>query len=435
MRTDLASWGRFPTAVEQIAIPVDWRGETLPLVSAPRTVLPFGMGRSYGDSCLNDRGGLLLTRGLDKFISFEVETGILKCESGVTLDEILRFAVPRGWFIPVSPGTRFVTLGGAVANDVHGKNHHRAGTFGMHIRSLELLRSDGSRLVCSLGSNPELFAATVGGLGLTGLITWVEVALKRIESPWISQESVRFGSLMEYFPLCEESDRAHEYTVAWIDCLAPGKKLGRGILYRGDHAPAQELGIAPYPRERALPFPIEAPEWLLSRPTMRAFNLAYYRKQLTRLSRRMLHYERFFYPLDSIANWNRMYGRRGFFQYQCVVPARAAAREILERVARSREGSFLTVLKTFGDAQSPGMLSFPRKGFTLSLDFPNRGRPTLELLDTLDDVVAAAGGAVYPAKDARMSPDSFKRFFPEWERFADFVDPRFSSSFWRRVTA
>lgn len=430
------SWGDVRPA-ESLALRYDWRDAPLPPIPAGRTLLPYGLGRSYGDSCLNDGGAVLPTRGLDRFIAFDTETGVLRAESGISLEELLRVTVPRGWFLPVTPGTRHVTLGGAIANDVHGKNHHRAGTFGRFVRRFELLRSDGARLECSPDDHADWFGATIGGLGLTGLVTWAELQLRRIESPRIVQETVKFGRLSEFFAINSESEPAFEYTVAWVDVLARGRGLGRGHYIRGNHAPAG-VGALDEPRARQrLSVPFAAPELLLNGLTLGAFNAAYFHRQLRRESRRVVRLDSFFYPLDAIGHWNRLYGKRGFFQYQCVIPpadAPAVARELLDTIAASRQGSFLTVAKTFGALPSPGWLSFPRPGLTFALDFPNRGERTLALFDRLDRLVAAAGGSLYPAKDGRMSPADFQRAFPAWEKFRSYVDPRFSSDFWRRVS-
>jgi FAD/FMN-containing dehydrogenase len=415
-------------------LPIVWRTEPPPLDRLDRSILPFGLGRSYGDSCLNDGGLLLDTKALDRLIAFDAGNGLLRCEAGVTLAAILALTVPKGWFLPVVPGTRWVSVGGAIANDIHGKNHHRAGTFGAHVVRLELLRSSGDRLVCSPEENAELFHATVGGLGLTGLILWAEIRLNRIPGAGIALERIRFGSLDEFFTLTE-SDQQYEYTVAWVDCLARGRRLGRGIFMRGDHAGWP--GAPPSPLvEARLRVPCDAPAGLINRATMRAFNELYYRRQVRGRTRSLVPYTPFFFPLDTVADWSRLYGAAGFLQYQCVVPEQpgsAGMREIFERMTRSGEAPSLAVLKRFGDVPSPGLLSFPRPGLTLAVDFAFRGQRTLALLEDLDRVVRDAGGAVYPAKDARMSPESFRRFFPQWERFAVHVDPKFSSSFWRRV--
>ena len=430
------SWGRYPKAKHALIVPMFWRCE-LPCFDAfARPVLPFGQGRSYGDSCLNDGGVLIDTSPLRRFMAFDEERGILRCEAGVTLAEILELVVPRGWFPPVTPGTRYVSVGGAIANDVHGKSHHRAGTFGCHVRQFELLASTGERLLCSPTQNTELFQATIGGLGLTGLILWAEVQLKPICSPLIRMERIRFPALEEFFELSALSDKEYEYTVAWIDCLAQGEKVGRGIFMRGNHAepePRMSPG-ARKPRTARLSF--DAPACFLNRLTVKAFNTAYYYAQFQKKVQKVVHYEPFFYPLDAVQGWNRLYGKRGFLQYQCVVPhddGYGAIRELLTRIARSGLAAFLAVLKTFGSVPSPGMLSFPRPGVTLAVDFPYQGARTLRLLEELDEVVLARCGAVYPAKDARMSAKSFQTSFPQWREFTRFIDPKFSSSFWRRV--
>lgn len=426
------SWGRYPVTTETVITLSDRHA---PLPRATSSVLPIGNARSYGDSCLNDGGTLLGMRGLDHFIAFDPESGLLTCEAGVLFSEILDLVVPQGWFLPVTPGTRFVTVGGAIGNDVHGKNHHRAGTFGHHVLAFELLRTDGSRLRCSIDENPEWFAATIGGLGLTGAITWATIQLRRIAGPWMSTESHRFANLEGFFALSRASDGDFEYTVSWIDCLAQGPALGRGLFSRGNHAPACP-DVRPMPSDRPLTVPFTPPISLVNPLSLRSFNQLYYHRQRKRIVHSTTHYQPFFYPLDGIANWNRIYGPSGFLQHQCVIPpdaSEAATAELIKTIASSGLGSFLAVLKQFGDLPSRGMLSFPRPGTTLALDFPNGGAETFALLERLDAIVEAAGGAVYPAKDARMSGERFRRYFPRWEAFSQFIDPGISSSFWRRV--
>jgi FAD/FMN-containing dehydrogenase len=415
--------------------PVFWRDESLPDLNG-RTCLPFGLGRTLGDSCLNDGGTLLECTGLDRMIAFDPDSGVIRCEAGVTFAEILDFAVPRGWFLPTTPGTKFVTVGGAIANDVHGKNHHRVGTFGCHVTAFELLRSDGQRLRCSSSENADWFAATIGGLGLTGLITWAEFKLHRIAGPMIAEESVKFGNLEEFLAISQQSDNEFEHSVSWLDCLATGESLGRGIFMRGRSA--ADSGDGKGRSTRTLAVPVDMPAFLLNRYTMKAFNTLYYNRQRARIVRRNVHYDHFFYPLDAILHWNRIYGRRGYFQYQFVVPfsqGNNAVREILTQISFSGRGTFLAVMKAFGSIKSPGLLSFPRPGLTLALDFPNDGDGVLRLFDELDQVVLAAGGRLYPAKDSRMSAEMFQASYPEWREFSAFIDPAFSSSFWRRVTS
>lgn len=425
------SWGRYPRA-KQTVLTRDWRTDPLPQENL--SMLPRGLGRSYGDSCLNDGNLLISTRGMNRLMRFEPASGILRCEAGVTFDEILRFAVPRGWFPPVTPGTRIVTVGGAVANDVHGKNHHVAGSFGNFVRQFELLRSDGSRRICSLETEPGLFRATIGGLGLTGMIDWVEVQLHPIRNRWIDVETIRMNGLDDFFALSKESEERYEYLVAWVDTVG---KIGRGLFMRGNHNRTihpLETGDPPRP---LLAIPADLPEFALSRMTIGLFNALYFRKQWRREARSTVDYLPFFYPLDMLLDWNRLYGASGLLQWQCLVPYEGgpeAVREILGHVNRSGQASFLTVLKTMGNRPSVGMLSFPRPGITLALDFPRRGAVE-PLLQRLDEIVVAAGGRLYPAKDARMSPAHFRRFYPQWEEFSKYVDPKFSSSFWRRVTA
>lgn len=433
VRNPAPSWGRYPNASQRL-ISLESRHAPLPQVDG--TVLPRGNGRSYGDSCLNDQGTLLVTRTLDRYIQFDPATGLLECEAGVLLSEILDLAVPQGWFLPVTPGTKFVTVGGAIANDVHGKNHHKAGTFGRHVLEFELLRSDGSRRTCSPEQYSEWFAATIGGLGLTGLVTRAKIQLRRVAGPWMSCEVRRFDDLPGFFRMSQDSDRDYEYTVAWIDCASQGKSFGRGIFTRANHAPANP-DSRPRAPSRRLRVPLTPPVSLINPLSLRAFNALYYHRRRISISHVTMHYEPHFYPLDSIGDWNRIYGPHGFMQYQCVVPPNASLdcmEMLLRTIASSGEGSFLAVLKQFGNIASPGMLSFPRSGATLALDFSNRGPRTLALLNRLDDIVASAGGAVYPAKDARMPARHFKQYFPAWETFSHYIDPKFSSSFWRRVT-
>ena len=435
------SWGRFPVAPPARTERLAWTtGVGARLAEAARsgeTVLAYGKGRTYGDACLNGGGTVLDTAGLDRFLAFDTERGILRAEAGVTLADVLALVVPHGWFLPVTPGTKYVTLGGAVAHDVHGKNHHVAGTFGRFVTRVGLVRSTGESLVLTPdGPHADLFRATVAGMGLTGLITDVEFQLLKIESDRIDQTTERFTSLGEFFGLSEAASARHPYVVSWLDTL---RAEGRGVMMAGDHASAGPDARLPAPAAAHAPrvsLPVDAPSWALSRPTVRAFNETYFRTARPGTAR--IAYEPFFYPLDAVGAWNRGYGRRGFLQYQFVVPfgdSDAALRDVLARLARAGAGSFLAVLKTFGDVPSPGVMSFPRPGVTLALDLPNRGARTLDLLRACDAVVRAAGGAVYPAKDACMTPASFRAFFPQWEAFARHVDPAFSSTFWRRVTA
>ncbi|MGI9307674.1 MAG: FAD-binding oxidoreductase [Gammaproteobacteria bacterium] len=396
---------------------------------------PFGNGRSYGDVCLSDGGVLVDTRPMNRFIGMDGESGILRCESGVLLSEVLDLIVPLGWFLPVVPGTQFVTVGGAVANDVHGKNHHRAGTFGCHVRALGLTRSNGEQLECSPMVNADLFAATIGGLGLTGVITWVEIQLKSIRSPFIQEETIRFRNIDEFFEISKASDEGYEYTVAWVDCLKKGSSLGRGLFKRANHFAGPDAKHGKLSGAK-LAMPIDPPFPLVNKLSVKLMNSVYYRRQRGKSRTETVGYENFFFPLDNMKGWNRIYGPKGFVQYQFVVPYEngyETIKDILGAIAVFGAGSFLAVLKIFGEIQSPGLLSFPRPGVTLALDFPANDK-VLDLLDSLDELTRAAGGAVYPAKDARMSGYNFTNYYPQWEEMLEFVDPASRSHFWRRVT-
>ena len=427
------AWNRWPVPGDQAVLTLSDRYAPLP--DLPRSYIAYGNGRSYSDVCLNDGGFLLDTHRLDKFVSFDRDTGRLACEAGVLLSDLLELIVPHGWFLPVTPGTREITVGGAIANDVHGKNHHGAGTFSAHVQALGLRRSDGSLRVCGPSQNPDWFAATVGGLGLTGVILWAEIQLLRITSPMMTVQALRFRNLDEFWTVNATASAEWPYTVAWVDCMSarPGR-LGRGVLFCGRHAAVVEPLTSR--RGRPLRIGIDPPFSLINYPTVRAFNALYYRTHgSTGIG--ASHYAPFFYPLDGVQDWNRLYGPRGFFQYQCVLPfpqAVSAVATVLERIARSGEASFLAVLKTFGDARPVGILSFPRPGVTLAVDLPNRGERTLRLMRNLDDVVLEAGGALYPAKDARMPARLFRAGYPRFAEFARFIDPLASSGFWRRVS-
>lgn len=431
-----ASWGRVSTHQQNI-VPIEWRADAGAVIDNQRdkTLLPYGKGRSYGDVCLNDDGVLLGTSSLNRFIAFNRETGELICETGVTFADIITVCLPAGWFAPVTPGTKFVTVGGALANDVHGKNHHVSGTFGRHVLEFQLLRSNGEALHCSPGENSELFRATIGGLGLTGLVTWVRLQLKPVTSDRIVVETLKLKNIDDFFKLNAESDREFDYTVTWVDCLATGSCLGRGLLMRGRHASKDEAGSAARPMNAKLVIPFDMPQFLLNASSMRLFNAAFYNRVRIDRSTKISAIDPFFYPLDAIGQWNRLYGGRGFFQFQFVVPKSAAEVivKVLEMTSTEGMGSFLVVLKEFGALDSPGMLSFPMPGYTLALDFANGGSPTVEFLKKLETLVLAAGGRIYPAKDAVMSPAGFAAGYPQLDAFRPHIDPGFSSTFWRRM--
>ncbi len=424
---NIYSWGRLSPSPCEVIAPA-WQDECR--LPGEKTILPFGLGRSYGDSCLLTEGTIIDTSHLNRIISFDEKTGLLRAEAGISLDAIMEFSVPRGWFLPTTPGTRQVTLGGAIANDVHGKNHHRAGCMGNHVPRFELLRSDGQRHLCEAGS--PLHSATIGGLGLTGLMTWIDIQMVRIPSAFIDVEEIKFNGLDEFLQISSESGETWEHTVAWIDCLAP---KCRGIFIRGNWAKYGDL----VPHQAAgASVPIDFPEIALNKLSLKAFNTLYYNRLFQKRTNSRQHYSPFFHPLDAVQGWSRIYGKRGFFQYQCVTPTEAGTEpmeEILRIIRDAGQGSFLAVLKTFGDVPSPGMLSFPRPGLTLALDFPNRGARSHELFDKLDAVVRDCDGRLYPAKDARMSREDFISSNARLEEFLPHIDPNFSSDFWKRMNA
>lgn len=421
------SWGNLYRA-DQSSVPIVWRTDSIPL---DKKLLAVGNRRSYGDVCVNERGSVVEMSGLKKFISFDGDAGVIRCEAGVTLWQVAKLTVPHGWFLPVTPGTGFATVGGAVANDVHGKNHHVAGSFGCFVKSIGLSRSQEGDLVCSATENTELFAATIGGLGLTGMITWVEFSLKPIKHSLMSVESIAYQSYNEFLELSSASEQSHEYCVSWINCL---NNEGSGVFFRGNHGNSGSLTTSLDSNARSVPAIVGAGFPLVNQVSLKLFNQLYMR---THSGRREYNetIAKFFYPLDSLLNWNRIYGRKGFYQLQCVVPFENASvlTEVLKVIADNKQGSFLSVLKTMGSIKSPAMLSFCRPGVTLALDFPNRGARTTRLLSELESMVMAAGGALYPAKDATMSAATFENSFPNISQFTRFIDPAYTSTFWQRV--
>ena len=434
MNPAFESWGRYPV-YDAALKPLHWEDE-FPSVLEDATggALAVGLGRSYGDVCLLDGGTLLPTTAMNRLLAFDAATGLLTAEAGITLAQILDFAVPRGYFLPVSPGTKYVTLGGAIANDIHGKNHHVAGTFGCHVPAFELVCSDGSRRICSVKENPELYAATIGGLGLTGVITWAQLRMKPIVSRMVDYQGIQFHGIDEFLELTKQSANV-EYTVSWVDVTSTGKNFCRGIFMQGEHSqvPAP-LTVSAKPR---LVFPFDAPGFALNRASGSAFNTLFFHKQIKPRVTALQDYEPFFYPLDAVLHWNRMYGRRGLLQFQYVIPwesAREGTIAVLQEVAKSGLASFLAVLKAFGAAPSPGMMSFPKPGITLALDFPIKPEKSFALFDRLASMTLEFGGRLYPAKDARMTAAQFQAFYPQWQQFARFKDPALTSSFWQRVT-
>ena len=427
------SWGRYPVYNAKL-IPLHWQSDYPRVIDGIHSgALPVGLGRSYGDVCLLKEGALIQTTSMDRLLAFDPVTGLLTAEAGITLAQILDFAVPRGYFLPVTPGTKYVTLGGAIANDIHGKNHHHAGTFGCHVPCFELVRSDGQRMLCSPTENPDYYAATIGGLGLTGLIAWAQLRLKPIVTRMIDYQGIQFHGIDEFLALTEQA-RNIEYTVSWVDVTSTGKNFCRGVFMQGDHS--QALAPLRTSSKPKLKFPIELPGFALNKFSVSAFNTLYFNKQLKKRVTSLVDYEPFFYPLDAVLEWNKMYGKRGLLQFQYVIPwehAREGTVAILQEVAKSGLASFLAVLKAFGDVPSPGMLSFPKPGITLALDFPIKPEKSFALFDKLANMTYEFGGRLYPAKDARMTAQQYQAFYPDWERFARYKDPALTSGFWERV--
>ena len=440
----LAGWGRFGSETSAAYRPESWPSLAAVMESAPEmTVLPRGLGRSYGDSALNGGGAVILTERLGRILDLDTDHHSVTCEGGTSLARLLSFLVPRGFFLPVVPGTRFVTVGGALAADVHGKNHHVDGTIGRHVEELTLLTSSGEVLRCSPAENAEAFDATIGGMGLTGVILSARLGILPVETPLVRVVKRRARNLDELLACLEEEERLSRYSVAWIDGLARGPSLGRGVLIRGDHVPLAEMPRGQSPRgalsEGIGPaIPVDAPPFVLGPLSISAFNALYYAagRDGTSLS----GFGSFFFPLDAVGAWNRLYGRRGFVQYQALLPREAAAegcRRLLEEISRERAASFLAVLKTTGPA-GRGLLSFPRPGVTLGLDIPNIGERLRPLARRLDEILLRLGGRLYLAKDALTDAATFAAMYP---RLAEFraarnrLDPRgrFSSAQARRL--
>ncbi|ABA58413.1 FAD linked oxidase-like protein [Nitrosococcus oceani ATCC 19707] len=438
----ISGWGRYPVA-ESILI----RPEKMPqaCVLGEEHLICRGQGRSYGDAAISSQGRVILTERLNRFLAFDNATGVLTAEAGVTLAEILETFVPRGWFPPVTPGTQYVSLGGTVAADVHGKNHHHKEAFAAHVIELELILADGRRQRCSPNQNEALFWATVGGMGLTGIITEVSFRLMPIETAAIMARNYTVPDLETIFKWLEDTEHDDQYSVAWLDCAGRSRHLGRGILITGHHAVRDELPgdweepLCSHPkRQKSVPFNL--PPFILNRVTIAAFNEFYYHRQGSKKAPFLTDYSAFFYPLDTLAHWNRLYGKRGFLQYQAAIPephAYEGIRCLLEYLARNRQASFLAVLKRLGPGNI-APLSFPLAGYTLALDLPMGGEKVLNLLQQLDEIVIDYGGRVYLAKDARLSPESLRAMYPrlgEWQQVKQVIDPeeRFQSDLSRRL--
>ena len=429
MKKTIANWGNYPV-VETDEKSFSFVEELKETLLQSDGVIARGNGRCYGDASLEKN--TISTLRYDKILSFNTEKGIFECQSGITLDKVLEIIVPKGWFLPVTPGTKFITVGGAVASDVHGKNHHVDGSFSAHVLEMDVLLSSGEIISCSQTEYSDLFWATCGGMGLTGIITRVKFDLKKIETSYIKQKQVKANNLEEVIQLFEEY-KHYTYSVAWIDCLKKGKDFGRSILILGEHAGKNELDKdrksdpLRFPKKKQIIFPFSLPSFLLNRFTVKIFNFLFYHKNIKKEINNIVSYEPFFYPLDAIAHWNRFYGNKGFVQYQFVLPleSKKGLIEILKKIGDGGLGSFLSVLKVFG--KQDDLISFPMEGYTLALDFPVR-KDLFKFLDELDEIVLKYKGRIYLSKDARMNPDIFWRSYENADKFLDILkkyNPRF----------
>ncbi len=424
----LTGWGRVAPSSAQLAEPASAESAAMLLNSAApsRGVIGRGLGRSYNNAAQCEGGVVISTARLNRIIELNAVTGLATCEAGVSLEQLMVAGLPAGWFVPVSPGTRQVTIGGAIAADVHGKNHHVVGSFAMHVPSFDLLLPGGELRTVTRQADPSLFWATAGGMGLTGLIVRATVQLKRVATARVRVETVRTADIDETMAVLAEHDRTYGYTVAWSDSLARGASLGRSVITSGDFAELTDLPSA----DRGDPFafrpgarlgvPAGFPPGLINRYTVAVANEAWYRKAPRHRQGELQTIGAFFHPLDGIRNWNRVYGPGGFRQYQYVVPfgQEAAVRRSFELIAGARAPSFVTVLKRFGEGD-PGLLSFPMAGWTLALDFPARTPGLAGLLDRLDQLVVNAGGRVYLAKDSRVPPDVLAQMYPRLAEFSE----------------
>lgn len=410
----ISGWGRTPR-IHASGYEIESFEEISPLIRQETgDFIVHAMGRSYGDSSLSRN--VILTRRWNAILSFDPNTGIVTCESGVTLAELMDVFLPRGWFLSVTPGTKFITVGGAIAGDVHGKNHHKAGCFSTSVLRMDVLVPDGRIMTCSSQANRQLFLATCGGMGLTGVILSATFQLQPVQSAFIDQEIIKCQNLRETIDAFHQHDLS-TYSVAWIDCLSQGKDLGRSLLMVGEHAQSGRLRL---PDNRNLSVPFNVPGICLNRYSISLFNTLYYAKTRRAHIWNTVSLNSFFYPLDAVLNWNRMYGKNGFTQYQMVLPLESShvgMKVILTRIARSGMGSFLAVLKLFG-AANENYLSFPLKGFTLALDF-KMSLPLLPLLDELDRIVLDHAGRIYLSKDVRMKPEIFRDTYPNLEKFRE----------------
>ena len=410
---EIHGWGRHPVIDAEVTYPSSRSAAVAAVATDTRhSMIARGMGRSYGDSALAAR--VISSRYLNLLLEFDPASGKVRCGAGVTLAELLEVFVPRGWFLPVTPGTQYVSVGGAIGSDAHGKNHHGRGCFSECVERFDIIVASGEVLTCSRGEHPELFHATCGGMGLTGVILEATLELMPLENSYVDEKTVKCANLEEALETFERC-RGSTYSVAWIDCQATGRLTGRSLVMLGEHAASGTLDVA---AKRVLSVPVDLPGPLLNSRSIRAFNALYYHRVRARHSSRRLHYEAFFYPLDSLKDWNRLYGKGGFTQYQFVIPKAAGLAgisAILRRIAGSGRGSFLAVLKLLGP-ENANYLSFPMEGYTLALDF--KLQPGLfELFEELDAMVFDHGGRIYLAKDCRLNAAGFRRGYPRWEAF------------------
>jgi decaprenylphospho-beta-D-ribofuranose 2-oxidase len=422
MMQKIANWGNYPT-MESDVKSFSFDDQLSKLVQRANHFIPRGNGRCYGDASL--AGKTISTLQYKRILSFDTDAGVFECQSGLTLDKILEVIIPKGWFLPVTPGTKFITVGGAVGSDVHGKNHHVDGSFSNHIADMDVMLGNGEIITCSSLVHSDLFEATCGGMGLTGMITRIKFRLKKIQTSYIKQKQLKASNLEELIKFFEEY-KDYTYSMAWIDCLTKGEHFGRGILIIGEHAAFNELSESQknrplrYSGKPKITFPFNLPSWVLNTLTVRAFNFLYYGKNFKREINNVVSYEPFFYPLDTIMHWNRGYGKKGFVQYQFVLPlsSKQGLIEILKRISDAGLGSFLAVLKVFGKQES--MISFPDEGYTLALDFPVK-KGLFNFLDELDEIVLKYGGRLYMSKDARMKPEVLVKGYPRLDQFLSIV--------------
>lgn len=434
--TTISNWGNYP-AIDAELSEFNTAEQATDLLKNHKTFAVRGSGLSYGDASLAET--ILSVSKFNKVLTFDDTNGLITAESGVTLDSILKIIVPKGWFLPVTPGTKFITVGGAVAGDVHGKNHHCEGSFCKYVVGMTVMLATGEITLCSPMENAELFNTVCGGLGLSAVILTVQFRLKPIQSSYIRQRNIIAENLDQLLNQLQQFNDA-TYSVAWIDCLARGKRLGRGVLMLGEHAQANEMNerVLKVHKEPTFNIPFSLPSFTLNPSSIRLFNTMYFHKHAIGKRDLLVHYDTFFYPLDFVKNWNRMYGKRGFLQYQFVLPFNTAVtglRTILESISQSGMASFLAVLKVLGPGEFP--ISFPMPGFTLALDFPVNKR-IFSFLDELDKQVVELGGRIYLVKDARMSAETYRKGYPNAARFRDmvkFYDPsgKFSTSLSKRL--